>query len=178
MVYGKQKVFDADRLIDLLNAFESFTVAAGSARGGMDELPAAAAAGSSGRAPAAAGGWQQPPQPGGLGGFGGGGWPGAALGAPLAALLGPSDGAAAGAGSWLLGGLGAAGAGAAAGGGGGGGIEGPRLFGNGIGLFGLPANRYDVRQGSGALDSQGRLREALRFVFSQARRGFGGLGSR
>jgi hypothetical protein len=32
----------------------------------------------------------------------------------------------------------------------------------GIGLFGLPANRFDVRQGEGALGSEGRLRDALR----------------
>lgn len=34
-----------------------------------------------------------------------------------------------------------------------------------IGLFGLPANRFDLRQQK-TLDSDGRLREALRFVFS------------
>jgi hypothetical protein len=158
MVYGKEKVFDADRLIDLLNAFESFTVAAGSARGEMDSVPAAAAP-----SPAAPGGS--------LGGGGGGGfqrWPGG-LAPPLAALLGPSDGAAAplgGLAPWLLGG-----GGGSNGGGGGAGAEAPQLFGNGIGLLGLPANRFDVRQGSGALDSQGRLREALRFVFSQVGRG-------
>ena len=37
MVYGKQGIFDADRLIDLLNAFESFTVASQSSRGNMDQ---------------------------------------------------------------------------------------------------------------------------------------------
>lgn len=36
MVYGKDLVFDADRLIDLLAAFEDFSVAAKSARGDMD----------------------------------------------------------------------------------------------------------------------------------------------
>lgn len=36
MVYGKDSVFDADRLIDLLAAFEDFSVAAKSARGDMD----------------------------------------------------------------------------------------------------------------------------------------------
>eukprot|EP01023_Acetabularia_acetabulum_P028063 TRINITY_DN26537_c0_g1_i1.p1 TRINITY_DN26537_c0_g1~~TRINITY_DN26537_c0_g1_i1.p1 ORF type:complete len:789 (-),score=150.48 TRINITY_DN26537_c0_g1_i1:420-2786(-) len=38
MVYGKNKVFDAERLIDLLSAFESFKVASTSARGEMDSL--------------------------------------------------------------------------------------------------------------------------------------------
>jgi hypothetical protein len=36
MVYGKEGMFDADRLIDLLNAFESFTVASTSAIGDLD----------------------------------------------------------------------------------------------------------------------------------------------
>lgn len=36
MIYGKQGVFDADRLIDLLEAFEAFTVASKSARGRLD----------------------------------------------------------------------------------------------------------------------------------------------
>ena len=36
MVYGKDSVFDADRLIDLLAAFEDFSVASKSARGDMD----------------------------------------------------------------------------------------------------------------------------------------------
>jgi aarF domain-containing kinase len=36
MVYGKSGVFDADRLIDLLDAFESFTEASRSARGQLD----------------------------------------------------------------------------------------------------------------------------------------------
>ncbi|KAF6256357.1 ABC1 family-domain-containing protein [Scenedesmus sp. NREL 46B-D3] len=44
MVYGKQGIFDADRLIDLLNAFESFAVASQSSRGDMDQQAAAAAA--------------------------------------------------------------------------------------------------------------------------------------
>lgn len=35
-VYGRDTVFDADRLIDLLDAFETFTVASRSARGDMD----------------------------------------------------------------------------------------------------------------------------------------------
>ena len=36
MVYGKDSVFDADRLIDLLAAFEDFSVASKSAQGNMD----------------------------------------------------------------------------------------------------------------------------------------------
>jgi aarF domain-containing kinase len=36
MVYGKNSVFDADRLIDLLDAFETFTEASKSARGDLD----------------------------------------------------------------------------------------------------------------------------------------------
>ncbi|KAL4452695.1 hypothetical protein ABPG75_008357 [Micractinium tetrahymenae] len=39
MVYGRDTVFDADRLIDLLDAFETFTEASRSARGDLD-LPA------------------------------------------------------------------------------------------------------------------------------------------
>ena len=39
MVYGKDSVFDADRLIDLLAAFEDFSVASKSARGDMDAGP-------------------------------------------------------------------------------------------------------------------------------------------
>jgi len=35
-VYGRDTVFDADRLIDLLDAFETFTEASRSARGDMD----------------------------------------------------------------------------------------------------------------------------------------------
>lgn len=38
-VYGKDAVFDADRLIDLLTAFEDFSVASRSARGEMDVPP-------------------------------------------------------------------------------------------------------------------------------------------
>lgn len=47
MVYGKEGIFDADRLIDLLNAFESFTVASQSARGDMDKSGYASNNGSS-----------------------------------------------------------------------------------------------------------------------------------
>lgn len=39
MVYGKDSVFDADRLIDLLAAFEDFAVASKSSRGDMDVGP-------------------------------------------------------------------------------------------------------------------------------------------
>lgn len=35
-VYGRDTVFDAERLIDLLDAFETFTEASRSARGDMD----------------------------------------------------------------------------------------------------------------------------------------------
>lgn len=35
-IYGKENVFDADRLIDLLGAFETFREASQSARGNMD----------------------------------------------------------------------------------------------------------------------------------------------
>lgn len=38
-VYGKDSVFDADRLIDLLAAFEDFAVASKSSRGDMDVAP-------------------------------------------------------------------------------------------------------------------------------------------
>ncbi|GBF99091.1 hypothetical protein Rsub_11900 [Raphidocelis subcapitata] len=161
MVYGKEKVFDADRLIDLLNAFESFTVAANSARGEMDGVAASGGGGGPGQ--------QQQQQRAGVAGGGGAGAPWGVpgpfgglfpspLGAPLAALLGGGgDGAAAPAAAWPFGGPAQQQQQqqrrAAPGGG-------------GIGLFGLPANRFDLRQGSGALDSQGRLREALRFVFS------------
>lgn len=39
MVYGKSGIFDADRLIDLLDAFETFTEASKSARGDLDLDP-------------------------------------------------------------------------------------------------------------------------------------------
>lgn len=168
MVYGKEKVFDADRLIDLLNAFESFTVAASSARGTMDDAPqvAASSSGGSGAWQPGGGGWL-----GGSGGaFGGsapGAWPaplGGLLAAPFA-LLAPNTGAPAA--GWPF-------VGAAVGSGG---TQQEQAGGGSIGLFGLPPNRFDLRQGSGTLDSQGRLREALRFVFSQVRRGRAGLRS-
>jgi aarF domain-containing kinase len=41
MVYGKSNVFDADRLIDLLNAFETFTVSTRSATGNLVDTPMA-----------------------------------------------------------------------------------------------------------------------------------------
>lgn len=91
MVYGDKNVFDVERLIDLLNAFESYEVAAGSARGELDmQVAVAAGNGNNGNDTTA---------------------------------LSP------------------------------------------VGLFGLPPNRFDVRQGT-TLGSQGRLRDALRFVFS------------
>ena len=53
MVYGKGQVFDADRLIDVLEAFETFTVASQRSKGNMEgEAKAKAAA-----APAAPGGF-------------------------------------------------------------------------------------------------------------------------
>eukprot|EP00878_Enallax_costatus_P030877 GHUV01033684.1.p1 GENE.GHUV01033684.1~~GHUV01033684.1.p1 ORF type:complete len:571 (+),score=153.33 GHUV01033684.1:111-1715(+) len=122
-VYGKQGIFDADRLIDLLNAFESFTVAAQSSRGDMDQQQAAASSNGNGSS-GLFGNPQLIPQ--------------------LPLLLPPlllAPGAAFGDGAVAA-------------------TGGPA-----IGLFGLPANRFDLRQQS-TLDSQGRLREALRFIFS------------
>jgi aarF domain-containing kinase len=98
MCYGDRNVFDVDRLIDLLNAFESYEVAAGSARGDLEMQVKVA------------------PRGGGGGGGGGG---------ELQQSTTPSS----------------------------------------VGLFGLPPNRFDERQGT-TLGSQGRLRDALRFVFS------------
>ena len=43
MVYGKNDVFDAERIVDLLGAFESFKESSDSARGDMDMLPPAGA---------------------------------------------------------------------------------------------------------------------------------------
>lgn len=169
MVYGKEKVFDADRLIDLLNAFESFTVAAGSARGDMDNVPQPAAS-TSGNWQQGGGGWLGSNN----GGGGPGAWPtplGGLLAAPFALLAPNSGGPAAG---WPF-----AGADASAGGGSvgqpGSTQQQGAVPGGSIGLFGLPPNRFDVRQGDGTLDSQGRLREALRFVFSQVRTNCRGL---
>lgn len=131
-MYGKQGIFDADRLIDLLNAFESFTVAAQSSRGDMDQEQ-----------------HQQQQQQqqqsangrnNGVGIFGNR----QQLFPQLPLLLPPpllAPGAAFGDGAV-----------AAAGG-------------PAVGLFGLPSNRFDLRQ-QATLDSQGRLREALRFIFS------------
>jgi aarF domain-containing kinase len=93
MCYGDRNVFDVDRLIDLLNAFESYEVAAGSARGDLDMQVRVGGGQQQGQQ-------QQPPE-----------------------------------------------------------ASSP------VGLFGLPPNRFDVRQGT-TLGSQGRLRDALRFVFS------------
>lgn len=159
MVYGKEKVFDADRLIDLLNAFETFTVAASSARGDMDNVPQPVVSSSGG-------GWQQGSGswPGGSSGSNTPGvWPtplGGLLAAPFALLAPNTGGAAAG---WPFAGAEATASGQP------GSTQQNGAGAGGIGLFGLPPNRFDLRQGSGTLDSQGRLREALRFVFSQVR---------
>jgi aarF domain-containing kinase len=132
MVYGRQGIFDADRLIDLLNAFESFAVASQSSRGDMDQEAAAAAA-------AAHNGNGRTTSSSSNGPFGGGiGIFGPQLIPQLPQLPLPVPGATFGDGTV------AAAAGMP-----------------GIGLFGLPANRFDLRQQS-TLDSQGRLREALR----------------
>lgn len=57
MVYGREGVFDADRLIDLLTALESFVDSANSARGDMDESTGLVMAGRQSAAlPAPAGG--------------------------------------------------------------------------------------------------------------------------
>jgi aarF domain-containing kinase len=130
MVYGKQGIFDADRLIDLLNAFESFAVASQSSRGDMDQEAAAAAAAHNGNGRTSSSSSNGP--------FGGGiGIFGPQLIPQLPQLPLPVPGAAFGDGTVAAAGM------------------------PGIGLFGLPANRFDLRQQS-TLDSQGRLREALR----------------
>ena len=54
MVYGKRRSFDADRLIDILESYETFVTASKSARGGMLPLPAAAVAAPTGSEGAAA----------------------------------------------------------------------------------------------------------------------------
>jgi aarF domain-containing kinase len=128
MVYGKQGIFDADRLIDLLNAFESFAVASQSSRGDMDQEAAAAAAAA---AHNGNGRTNNGPFGDGIGIFG------QQLIPQLPQLPLPIPGAAFGDGTVATAGM------------------------PGIGLFGLPANRFDLRQQS-TLDSQGRLREALR----------------
>jgi aarF domain-containing kinase len=113
MVYGDKNVFDVERLIDLLNAFESYEVAAGSARGDLD----------------------------------------------MQVKVTSGDGAAAVATG------GNNGSSSGGGGGGGGGANSASSALSPVGLFGLPPNRFDVRQGT-TLGSQGRLRDALRFIFS------------
>ncbi len=122
MVYGKSGVFDADRLIDLLNAFESFSVASRSARGDLtlDDLAAASSvAGSSGSGAQQQGLFGQLP-------FG--------LSLPFPQLAAAAGMTPAGSGT-----------------------------GGGIGLFGLPAYRFDMRQGE-TLEGEGRLRDALRWA--------------
>lgn len=139
MVYGKAGIFDADRLIDLLNAFESFTVASQSSRGDMDRELLAEEQASARRMAAAAdtsssnGGSSRGSRgSNGVGIFSPQQLPQLAL--PGGAVFGDGAGMAQAAAS-------------------------------GVGLFGLPANRFDMRQQM-TLDSQGRLREALRFIFS------------
>ena len=51
MVYGKGQVFDADRLIDVLEAFETFSVASRTSRGNMESEAAAAATTTAAAAP-------------------------------------------------------------------------------------------------------------------------------
>lgn len=133
MVYGKAGIFDADRLIDLLNAFESFTVASQSSRGDMDQELLAEEQASSRRMAAAAAASSSNGSSSRGGGGGGVGIFGPQL-LPQLSLPGVAFG------------NGASVAQAAA---------------SGVGLFGLPANRFDLRQQM-TLDSQGRLREALR----------------
>lgn len=127
MVYGKQGIFDADRLIDLLNAFESFTAASQSSRGDMDQQQQQATSISNGNGNGSSGLFGNPQL------------------IPRLPLLFPPPllvpGAAFGDGAIAAAGV------------------------PGVGLFGLPANRFDLRQ-QNTLDSQGRLREALRFIFS------------
>jgi aarF domain-containing kinase len=135
MVYGKQGIFDADRLIDLLNAFESFTVASQSSRGDMDQQLLAEEQASARRqaAAAAASSSVGGASTNGVGIFG----PGQLI--PQLSLPLPA-GAAFGDGASMA-----------------------QAAASGVGLFGLPANRFDLRQQI-TLDSQGRLREALRRV--------------
>lgn len=135
MVYGKQGIFDADRLIDLLNAFESFTVASQSSRGDMDQQLLAEEQASARRQAAAAtassSGGNRSSSGNGVGIFGPGQLiPQLSLPLPAGAVFG--DGASM-----------------------------AQTAASGVGLFGLPANRFDLRQQI-TLDSQGRLREALR----------------
>jgi aarF domain-containing kinase len=135
MVYGKAGIFDADRLIDLLNAFESFTVASQSSRGDMDQQLLAEEQASARRQAAAAaaarnGGSSSSSSSSSSGGVG-------IFGPQLIPQL-ALPGAAFGDGAGLA-----------------------QAAASGVGLFGLPANRFDLRQQM-TLDSQGRLREALR----------------
>lgn len=133
MVYGKAGIFDADRLIDLLNAFESFTVASQSSRGDMDQQLLAEEQASARRQAAAAaassnGGGSSSSN--GVGIFGPQLIPQLPLPLPAGAAFGD-------------------------------GVSMAQAAASSVGLFGLPANRFDLRQQM-TLDSQGRLREALR----------------
>jgi aarF domain-containing kinase len=130
MVYGKAGIFDADRLIDLLNAFESFTVASQSSRGDMDQQLLAEEQASARRQAAAAAAARNGGSSSSSGGVG-------IFGPQLIPQL-ALPGAAFGDGAGLA-----------------------QAAASGVGLFGLPANRFDLRQQM-TLDSQGRLREALR----------------
>jgi len=141
MVYGKEGLFDADRLIDLLNAFESFTVASTSAIGDMDlqqlkqrqssSLGASTSSSSSNGRPGSSS------SNGNGRSKGGNDWMGGLLrGLPAEDFVPGMAAAAFG-----------------------------EMAGSGIGLFGLPANRFDLRQQT-TLNSDGRLREALRFAFA------------
>ena len=94
MVYGRNSEFDADRLIDLLDAFETFTVASQSARGNMDLGPEVEVLPPVRTSTMPDGSIEQPTSSGRLpslaGGFGAG-WPAPALLPALAApMLAPS----------------------------------------------------------------------------------------
>ena len=120
------------RLIDLLNAFESFSVAARSARGDMDTASSNGASSSSSAAHERSGGEASSSNGAHGGSLAAGGGNGSRNGRaspfplPFTAFAGISPD---------------------------------------IGLFGLPANRFDLRQ-QRTLDSDGRLRDSLRFVFA------------
>ena len=101
MVYGKNSTFDAERLVDLLEAFETFSEASKSARGNLDLSPsvflAPDSSSSGGGPPAPFGrGWEQPGSSNPIFGGAGGLWDAlvpasmtAGLAAPLMALSSP-----------------------------------------------------------------------------------------